>query len=314
MFSLGIDIGGTNIKAAVVTRQGEILGSAILETDAHSGFDAVIRQICRAAEQASAESQIPLSYIRKAGLAIPGPIGNKKGPVLFAPNINWYQTDPVKPLEEKWNMPVYLGNDADCMALAENMCGAGIPFRSFLMLTLGTAVGGALIHEGKLFTGFGPYGGELGHIPLCHGGYPCSCGVKGCFEQYGSAEALKRLAREAMEKAPDSSLWDLCGHNLCDIQPSHVFSAAVLQDKTAVSVLDEFTEYLCEGMAGLVNIFRPEAVILGGGLSNAGAALFDLVNEKLPRLTYASEFIPAPPVIQAQSCTLSGAIGAALLE
>lgn len=314
MFSIGIDLGGTNIKTVIITKQGEILSSVILPTNAEQGFDAVIRQICRAVRQASAECKIPLSCIRKAGLAIPGLVGNKKGPVLFAPNVGWYNVNPVNQLEEEFDMPVYLGNDSDCMALAENMYGAGQPFHSFLMLTLGTAVGGALIYDGKLFTGFGPYGGELGHIPFFHGGYPCSCGVNGCFEQYGSAEALKKIAGNAMNTDPASILWEKCDGISSVIQPAHIFSAAIRGDQTAIAVLDEFTDYLSEGIAGLVNIFRPEAVILGGGLSNAGSALFAPINQKLTNLTYASEFIPAPPVIQACSGTLSGAVGAAKLE
>lgn len=179
------------------------------------------------------------------------------------------------------------------------------------MLTLGTAVGAAIIVDGGLFKGFGPYGGELGHIPLFHGGFPCSCGVRGCFEQYGSAEALKRLTIEAMRNNRSSYLWKLCSEDLSNIGTSDLFTAVELGDETARAALNEFVTYLCEGIAGLVNIFRPEAVILGGGLANAGEPLFDRVNRILSNLTYASEYIPAPPVIKAELGTYAGALGAA---
>lgn len=313
MFSIGIDLGGTNIKAVIAKNNGEILGTAELPTNASEGFDAVIEQIYRSACIASENCGILLSDISKAGLGIPGLIKEKKGPVIFAPNVGWYNVDPVPILTNRLHMPVYLGNDAACMALAENINGAGRPYNHFLMLTLGTAVGAAIVANDTLFTGFGPYGGELGHIPLYHGGHPCSCGVNGCFEQYGSANALKRLAIEAMQKNKNSSLWGMCSGEIEKLTTKQIFSAISFGDKTAITVLDEFVTYLCEGIAGLVNIFRPEVVILGGGLSNAGKPLFDRVNPKLASLTYASEYIPAPPVIQAKSGTYSGALGAAML-
>lgn len=313
--TIGIDLGGTRSKLVLLQDRASVIASRTTQTPVSLGFAAMSDRLEEACRELFREQGLSPSDIDSLGLAVPGPVRDKKGPVLFAPNLNWYQDDPVSRLEEGLGIPVLLGNDADCMALAESRLGAGKDVRSLLLLTLGTAVGGALVNDGELFTGFGPYGGELGHIPLVHGGYPCSCGLRGCFEQYGSAEALKRFAREALESMPEEGefLRELV-RTRDELTPELVFEAAASGDPLSAEVLDLYVTYLCEGMAGLTNIFRPDLILLGGGLAEAGDALFERVQRKFAEQTYISEFLPAPPVRPVQLGIHSGAIGAALLK
>ena len=344
MFRIGIDLGGTNIKAVILDKNNRILASDTCPTHASDGFDGVMKSICGsvARMQASLSAQLtdsgdispdpkeaafsPASFC--GGMTVPGQICGPGGPVLYAPNIGWHDVDPVGYLRDHLGISFKLANDADAIALAEAVVGAGADYPSILMLALGTGVGGAYILDRKIFDGFGLFGGEFGHIPLVHGGRPCPCGITGCFEQYCSASGLARIAREALEEnlkaCKDSTdhgdacrvtlLWDLCGHDPERLNTVHLFEAAKKEDPTAVRVLTDFFDHLSEGITGLVNIFSPGAVIIGGGLAEAGDALFIPVNERVSRMTYGSSYIPAPPVLKASGGIYTGAVGAALLQ
>ncbi len=321
MYRIGIDLGGTNIKAVLLDNYNHIVVSDSCPTHASGGFHevmgsiaALIRRLFAAVPEVPATERDAI----RGGLTVPGQIYGPEGPVLYAPNLAWHDVDPVGYLRENLGIPFIMANDADCIALAEAVVGAGERYRSILMLALGTGVGGAFILNRRIFDGFGAFGGEFGHFPLVHNGHPCPCGLNGCFEQYCSATALARLGREAMtadsEVARNSSLWALCSHDPEKLTTVHLFRAAADGDPAACEVIDDFLDYLAEGITGLVNIFRPEAVIIGGGLAEAGDALFVPTNERISKMTYGHSFISAPLVIKAAGGVYTGAIGAALLH
>ena len=320
MYRIGIDLGGTNIKAVLLDEFNHIVVSDSCPTQAASGFEGIMNSILILIRKLFSEvPEVPgteRDEIR-GGLTIPGQIYGPEGPVLYAPNLGWHDVDPVAYLRRNLGVPFVMANDADCIALAEAVVGTGEKYRSILMLALGTGVGGAFILNRQIFDGFGAFGGEFGHFPLVHNGHPCSCGLNGCFEQYCSATALARLGREAMaadsEAARNSSLWALCAHEPERLTTVHLFKAAAEGDPAAVKAINDFLDYLAEGITGLVNIFRPEAVIIGGGLAEAGDALFIPVNERISKMTYGHSYISAPPVIKASGGVYTGAIGAALL-
>lgn len=321
MYRIGVDLGGTNIKAVILDETNKIIISDSCPTHSAGGFTEVCESIAGLVRRMFASDHgISASgpVLAKGGLTIPGQICGPEGPVLYAPNLGWHDVDPVGYLKKELGIPFVMGNDADCTALAEAVVGSGSQYRSVLMLALGTGVGGAYILDRQIFSGFGAFGGEFGHFPLVHGGHPCACGINGCFEQYCSATALARLGREALsadsEEARNSSLWALCSHDPENLTTIHLFKAAADNDITACRVLDDFFCYLSEGITGLVNIFRPDAVIIGGGLAEAGDALFIPVNERVSKMTYGSSYIPAPPVIKASGGIYTGAVGAALLH
>ena len=311
---LGIDFGGTNIKAVIADKTGAVLASRQCPTAPGDGMDAMLDKLCLIAGECAADVGISLADVRAAGIGIPGIVDQGLGRVIFAPNITVFEPIELAAiLSRRLGFPIVLGNDAGCMAMAESVIGAGSGKRSFIMLTLGTAVGAAAYCDGRIFSGFGKYGGELGHIPLAYGGMPCSCGVNGCYEQYASANALVWQTIELARKDRSSVIWQLCSGDETRIDSKTAFTAAEMGDKTAAEILDRYTDYTSAGIAGLVNIFRPEAVLIGGGLANAGDSFIQILNEKVFQFTYASDIIGAPPVLRSKLGDGSGALGAALL-
>ena len=210
-FYLGIDLGGTTLTASVFSQDFTLMADQSQATRTADGPQAVLRQVAALAHAVAHPFQGKRGGIAAAGLAVPGLIRGENGPVLFAPNVGWKDVDPVLPLQSVLGCPVFLLHDAACAAVAESHFGLGRELASFLFLTLGTAIGGAFIWQGRLFSQHGPFGSELGHIPLRGEGIPCSCGLPGCFQQYGSATALARQAQQAARQAgADSALWALC--------------------------------------------------------------------------------------------------------
>jgi glucokinase len=309
---IGIDLGGTTIIAGIVAENGVPLSSNQIQTHHQDGEALILERMVKLAKQSAAPLIKKRGRPRVAGIGIPGLVTSNKGPIVFAPNVGWKNVDPVTYLEKELGCPVFLYNDAACAAIAESRLGHGQQYESLLFLTLGTGIGGAFIWNGKLFDQHGPYGSELGHIPLRQTGIPCSCGLPGCFQQYGSAVALIRQTREAMGLHRESIIWDLCDGEEHAVSTKTVFQALTAGDQTAMSIVAQFATNLAEGMAGLINIFRPETVVLGGGLSNAGEALLQPIRERLPQFIYASELTGAPSLLCSKLGSDAGMIGAAL--
>ncbi|HNW05246.1 MAG TPA: ROK family protein [Oscillospiraceae bacterium] len=310
-YSVAVDLGGTNIGAGVVREDGRLISKVSALTPAGQGPEALIRQVCDTARAAIFEAHMEPQEIAFAGIGIPGVCKSVKGPVILAPNIGWKNIDCVPTLEAYLGMPVYLENDADCAALGEAKAGAGVNYDNLLMLTVGTGIGGGVILGGKLFAA--PLGGEYGHVTLVHGGLPCSCGKRGCFECYASAVALKRETRKAAEAHPESLIWKLCEGDLSKIGGRTPFDAAEQGDETGEAVVEQYLDYLADGISGFVNIFRPQAVVIGGGVSNQGDSLLIPLEKKVAALCYASGDIPAPKIIRAFLGNDAGIIGAGML-
>ena len=312
-YSVAIDLGGTNIASGIVSEEGELVYKASVPVENSSDINSLLCQVSEAVKQTAKDSEIPKEDIVFVGIGIPGICKSEKGPVIFAPNIFWKDVDVVSVIENSVGLPVILGNDADCAAIGEYRLGMGKGFRSMLMLTLGTGVGGSIIYDGKIGTGFGSFGGEFGHIPLVSGGVQCNCGKRGCFEVYCSAVALKRQTREAAMLNKDSVIWDMCEGDLDNIGGRTPFDAAEKGDSTGIQIVDQYITYLADGISGLINVFRPEIVVLGGGVSNQGDSLIDPLNEKVSKMCYSSPDIEPPKVYKATLGNKAGIIGAGLL-
>lgn len=313
LYSVAIDLGGTNIGAGVVDKNGELLTKVSVPVADSGNIEGLLHEVAEAARLAVSDIGMEISDMLFAGVGIPGVCRSEKGPVIFAPNIYWKEIDAAAALEKELGIQVLLGNDADCAALGEYRLGFGRQFKSMLMLTLGTGVGGAVIYDGELFSGLGPFGGEFGHIPIVHGGVQCGCGKRGCFEAYASAIALKRQTRELAAEHPESLIWEMCKGDLSNVGGRTAFDAADMGDETGAAVVEQYISYLADGISGLVNVLRPEVVILGGGVSNQGASLIDPLNEKVRSMCYASGGIEPPRVIKARLGNSAGIIGAGLL-
>ena len=312
-YFIGIDLGGTNIAAGVVSEEGQLICKTSLPTGAGRPAEAIVADMARAVELCLADSDLEKGQIEALGVGVPGAIDNNTGTVLFTSNLDWRELPLTRMLQSKLGLPVCLGNDADCAALGETLAGGAKEFDSALMITLGTGVGGGLVSHRKLFTGWSGVGIEPGHFTLVAGGVKCGCGNRGCFEAYASATALIRQTREAMITHPDCAIWKFAD-SVEQVNAKTVFDAAATGDAIAQGVVDQYEEYLAAGIGGIVNLFRPHAVILGGGVSNQGENLLVPLREKLKKYCYASEFIAPPQVVKATLGNDAGIIGAALLS
>lgn len=312
-YFIGIDLGGTNIAAGVVSEEGQLICKTSLPTGAGRPAEAIVADMARAVELCLADSGLEKGQIEALGVGVPGAIDNNTGTVLFTSNLDWRELPLTRMLQAKLGLPVCLGNDADCAALGETLAGGAKEFDSALMITLGTGVGGGLVSHRKLFTGWSGVGIEPGHFTLVAGGVKCGCGNRGCFEAYASATALIRQTREAMITHPDCAIWKFAD-SVEQVNAKTVFDAAATGDAIAQGVVDQYEEYLAAGIGGIVNLFRPHAVILGGGVSNQGENLLVPLREKLKKYCYASEFIAPPQVVKATLGNDAGIIGAALLS
>ena len=311
MHYLGIDLGGTNVAAAVVDGEGTILGKVSLPTP-RTGAEAVADQMAAATHAAVEQAGITLEQVESVGIGSPGTIEPAEGLIKFWSNLDFENVPLTALMAERLNKPIYLENDANAAALGEYAAGAGKGSQSMVAITLGTGVGGGAVLGGKLYTGFNYAGMEVGHFVIEHNGRPCTCGRKGCFEAYCSATALIKRTREVMEENRDSLLWQLAG-SLDKVNGRTPFDAAAQGDAAAGKVIDEYVDYLGCGVASLVNIFQPEVFCIGGGPSAQGETLMAPVRYILNREDYARNSVHRTRLVRAALGNDAGIIGAALL-
>ena len=209
--------------------------------------------------------------------------------------------------------PTRIGNDADCAALAESVAGSAKSYNNIFMLTIGTGVGGSLIINKRIFPGGNGYGCEPGHTLFVHEGISCTCGRRGCLEAYISATALIRQTVQALKNHPESLIGALCGQDWQKIDGRTAFEAAKAGDPTGTQVVETYIDYLASGISSLVSLLRPEAVIVGGGICNAGEYLLAPVRQKVWQTMYGAGQVPQPAILRASLGGDAGVIGAALL-
>lgn len=272
MVYVGIDLGGMSAKSAVF-KDGKLLLKERVVTSSSDGFEGVAKKLASLAENVVAHAGLDFEEVAAIGIGSPGVIDGKTGVVAKWGNYSWENVPLGKRVEEFTKKPVYVTNDANAAALGEAKFGAGSKYEDCILVTLGTGIGSGIVIGGKLFEGFKSAGGEAGHMTLVIGGKKCGCGRRGCFEQYASATALMSQTREAMFSDEKSLMWEVTGGSLDKANGATPFTAARFGDKTAQKVVDNYVTYLGEGIANLVNIFRPQAIMLGGGVSNAGDEL-----------------------------------------
>ena len=305
---IGIDLGGTNIAAALTGEDGQILRRCGQPTPRTP--EAVADAIAALASELLAQSGEEVPYI---GIGAPGAIDPAAVVIARWTNLDFNDVPLVELVSARTGLPVLLENDANCAAIGEFAAGAGKGFDSMVAITLGTGVGGGAILNGKLYTGANYAGLEVGHFVIHQGGRRCSCGRAGCFEAYCSATALIARAREAMAEDPHSLLWNLGGAPE-QVDGKTVIQAAEQGDGAASRVLAEFTEALGCGVTSLVNIFQPDVLCVGGGIANAGEAILAPVREILDREDYAKYYAKRTRLCRAQLGNDAGLIGAAMLR
>lgn len=312
MVAIGIDIGGTSIKGAAVTEEGKVLDVFSMPVVKGEDQNVTILKLIEITNKYLAEHGFNKDNVKGIGLGVPGAIDSKHGICSASNNLEWYELPIQKMMEEGTGLPVRITNDANAAALGEAKFGAGKEFQDIVMVTLGTGVGGGIVLDGKLFEGNEGKGAEIGHSVIVVGGHLCTCGRRGCLEQYASATALIRDTKIAMEKNPDSMMWEL-SKEYGKVDGRVAFNAAKAGDKTAIEVVDNYVYFLSEGLLNFCNIFRPEAIILSGGIANAGDFLLDKVKAYLKDHIYGFPSTPAVDVKISELGYDSGKIGAAAL-
>ena len=311
MIAIGIDIGGMSIKGAAVDSNGRVYEKFSMPFIKGEPGEVTIRKLAEIVKEYITANKLE-DKIVGIGLGSPGTLDVKNGIVNYANNLGWENLHVADIFHEYLPYPVRLTNDANAASLGEAKYGAGKSYNNIIMLTLGTGVGGGIIIDGKLYEGNEGKGAELGHSVIVVDGEQCTCGRKGCLETYASATALIRETKKAMLSHKRSLMWKVCPD--IDLVGGKVpFEAAKQGDKIAIEVLDNYIKYLGEGILNFCNIFRPNVIVLSGGIANAGDYLFERVNKYVKDRNYGYKMTPEVKIVPAELGYDSGKIGAAAL-
>jgi len=310
-YYLGIDLGGTDIKVGVIGEDYSIVAKHTVPTQPNRPVEEIVADMADAGRTAVKAAGVSENEIIHAGVGVPGTVNSRTNIVVLTPNVGWKNVDFIPIFKKYWDIPVFLGNDADAAALAEVYAGAAGGYENAVVLTLGTGVGGGFIFDKKVFTGCG-FGTEPGHIIIVVDGEPCACGARGCLEAYASVTALIREAKRCMLRHPETLLHGLCGGDDSRVNGKMIFDAAKRGDFAAKIIVADYTKYLGAGIASLCNALRPQVVILGGGVCNAGELLFDPLDKIVESLIFFTEDDKMPPILKAKLGNDAGIIGAAL--
>lgn len=308
---LGIDLGGTGVKLGLVNEKYEIIRKSTVPTGEDHSFEAVMDTIGKAAYELLGDDKV-----EAVGIGIPSSI-LKKRIAMDTPNLDWKNCDVAEAMEARFDAPCTVGNDADCAALGEFLAGSGAKYKSMMLFTLGTGVGGSFILEGKVLAGMSglSYGTgiEPGHMKIIADGELCGCGRKGCLEAYASATALKREIMRSVNGSRPTVFKKWIVDEKRELEAKLVFDAKKLGDEEGERIYRDYIHYLAIGVSNSILTLRPEAVVIGGGISLAGDLLFKPLIEEVREITYCAEILGLPDIIPATLGNNAGLIGAAFL-
>ena len=313
MYYVGIDIGGTSVKAGIVDEKGKIIIKSGIPTARTKNYEDVVAPVCEQILKLAESAGITMDEIAGVGIGCPGMITSKTGVVDYTCNLGWENVPLADAFSRRLGKPVYVSNDANVAALGEAMFGTGKSYGDVIFVTLGTGVGGGVIIDGKLFEGFESKGTELGHMVIIKDGELCGCGRRGCMEAYCSATALIRDTKRAMNEDKQSAMWQFVDGDVNKVDGRTAFECSKTGDASAKKVIDNYVAYLGEGLSNFVNIFRPQAIILGGGVCAQGDYLVQPVQRYVDEHTYGIGRAPRTLILTATLGNDAGLIGAASL-
>lgn len=314
MYTIGIDLGGTNIVASVVDDDYNIIGTSKTPTNAPRSADEIFDDIADVCEEAVKAAGLTMEDIDSVGMGTPGTV-NQVGIIEFANNLAFNNVPARTMLAKRINKPeekVFIENDANCAALGEAYAGCGNGAKDFVAVTLGTGVGSGVIIGGKIVNGVNYAGGECGHMVIVVDGEQCSCGRKGCWEAYASATALIRQTKKAMEEYPDSLMHKLAKEE-GKVSGRTAFDAMRLGDIAGIKVVDDYIKYVACGLINIVNALQPEIICIGGGICNEGETLMKPLRRFVQSERYSIHSKIQTKIVKAELGNDAGVIGAALL-
>ena len=318
MYRIGIDLGGTNIAVGLVNEKFEILKKmsepTLVATRTSEEIVAAMGALCKKVCQAAG---VALADVEAIGVASPGAVNYTEGVVEYCNNLQFHHFPMREHLRAQTGVSnVHVENDANAAAWGEAVAGAARGTKSSVTVTLGTGVGGGIIVDGKVLSGFNFAGGEIGHIVIETNGVPCTCGRKGCWEAYSSATALVRMTKEKMEECQETgqktALFDIAQRQ-GKVNGLTAFDAMRAGDAAGREVVDRYIFYLATGITNIINIFQPEVVCIGGGVSGEGETLLAPLRESVERERYGAELVESPRLAVAALGNDAGIIGAAFL-
>ena len=311
MLAVGIDIGGTSIKGAVVNEYGEASEMFSLPVIKGDSQETIIKKIAIALKEYLDRHQFD-EPIMGIGIGIPGSIDAKKGICLYSNNLEWKDLEVVKIMKQHFDLPIRITNDANAAALGEASFGAGKVYPNVVMITLGTGVGSGVIIDNKIYEGSDGTGSELGHLIIVKDGVMCTCGRRGCLEQYASANALAREAQEAMDAHPESMMHEIA-KEMGKTSAKVPFIAARQGDEIGLKVVNEYVEYLGIGICNICNIYRPDCVVLSGGVAKEGDYLVEKLIKYCEDNNYGFPYNKKCVIKVAELGYMAGIVGAASL-
>jgi glucokinase len=294
---LGVDLGGTNVRAALINREGAILSQARRPSLQEQAPEATLGQIVDACQEAMREHGAAKGDVAGVGIGLPGIMDGQSGTCFWSPNFPQWRDVPIGPfVGERLGLPAFILNDAKCAALGELMFGAGKGVRNMVMITLGTGIGGAFVVDGRLLIGPDGSIGEVGHHTVDPAGRKCGCGNYGCWEAMAARDAISERAERKLQSGRPSRLRETAGRD--GVTPASVSQAAAEGDALAKEVLDETGFYIGVGVANLINMLNPERFVIGGGIAQAGDLLLDPVrrtveSRAVPLQRRRAEIVPA---------------------
>jgi glucokinase len=311
---LGIDLGGTNIAVGVLDEDAQIVVKTNCKTKVPCTPEELCDSMAATAQEALNKAGITYEDIAWVGVGVPGTIDHETGVVRFSSNLQMKNVDLKTPMEKRTGRKVLIENDANAAAYGEYKAGALRGVRNAVTITLGTGIGSGIILDGKIYSGSNFEGGELGHTVIAFDGRPCSCGRKGCWETYASATGLTVSTREAMLKAVGKSvLWQMAEGKPENVNSRMAFDAMRMGDAVAKAVVDQYIAYLACGLTNCINIFQPDIICIGGGISNEGEYLLEPLREAVEKEVNSMNAEKKTVICRASLGNDAGIIGAALL-
>lgn len=312
-YYVGIDLGGTNIAAGVCDEEFRIVGRSEGKTNAPRPVEALCADMARIAGEAVLAAGLTMDQIEWIGVGSPGAIDPETGEIVYANNLQLVHAPAARELRRLTGKTVYMENDANAAAYGEAVAGAAKGTRDSVTITLGTGVGGGIIIGGRVFSGWNHFGAELGHMVIVQDGRKCTCGRRGCWEAYASVTGLIYQTKLAMIDHPESLMWGQAMGDINRVNGRTSFDAMRLGDAPAREVVDRYIEYVACGLANTINIFQPEVLCVGGGISKEGETLLAPVREIAREYDYARYGGRQTRIVAAKLGNDAGIIGAAFL-
>ena len=309
-YAIGVDLGGTSIKLGIVSETGKLIEKISVRTEAEKGPEKVIEKITHSIRDLTQESKYNINGI---GIGCPGVVTPGKGIVENPPNFpGWNRVNIGKIISKEFKQPVFVDNDANAAAIGELTFGSGKKYNSFIMITLGTGVGGGIVIDKKIYHGDFGAAGEIGHISIDYNGPKCNCGSCGCIEAYAGNQYLRERVREQLKKHPESKMWKLIENDLGKVSPRNIQEAAEQGDEFATSVINELGFHLGSAFTSLCNVLDISVFIIGGGISGFGEPLFDTIRKTILKRVMAP-IKPRVKVLPAKLKNDAGIKGASAL-